>query len=794
MYINTQFLSVKTVESNYSWDNGNPTTNSLVDCVSSADERVFIGYAPFTTVQLKSVISAPNLFALTFNRTIDFGDYYNSLSNVQTAPGSGISLFCHNYLMPGEYKIKIDQTQYITLNNYQRFDCLQRHCLDWKWDSRTCDVEPTYTTTWSNTLSTGQFEKKWKYEKCEDDTLGAFGVYTERGQTVEERLPFSWQWYNFFDKDYDSRNEFYASFEPRVEQLPETGLPRTWDDAVFQGPQAVTWDQASGPCLETRVDDASWRWDKLLCDSNEVLNQKIKWLNTKCEEILPRKWKQIRGAGCIEAVPVLSAQTISEALEFTIKVLEIPPTAYLTFDQEFNPHVPQFSPVTVKLTPKFTYCGSFPIDKIIWDPGDGSPVTEQSRYNLNKSSAFVYSDQFGFDVRDPRNYDFVHTYYRTSTSGSCFYPSITAFASSTGTYDCASVIVGPLNFESHSAKKIHLLQNKLTDKGKGYIGEAGSNIVLWNSQEVPATPLPRPEPSSTPAPTVTVDLSATPTPTPTPTVTQTSTVTPTVTRTPTKTPTATPTPTLTKTPTRTPTVTPTISDTPTPTPTPTVTVTPTETETPTPTPTISVTQTVTPTESETPTPTPTVTPTKPETPTPTPTITPTESETPTPTPTISVTPTITPTESETPTPTPTPTISVTPTVTPTPTPTITLTPSPTQPALPVVFVSHSIPIEVSTSGLQYNLSQIGTNNPPLTCFRGMNYDFVLVSTASHPFALRASSGDTTTAIDGSYNNDPASGKTGGIILFTPTSLTPSEIIYQCTIHSAMSATITILDQ
>ena len=112
----------------------------------------------------------------------------------------------------------------------------------------------------------------------------------------------------------------------------------------------------------------------------------------------------------------------------------------------------------------------------------------------------------------------------------------------------------------------------------------------------------------------------------------------------------------------------------------------------------------------------------------------------------------------------------------------------------MVFVSHSIPIEVSTSGLQYNLSQIGTNNPPLTCFRGMNYDFVLVSTASHPFALRASSGDTTTAIDGSYNNDPASGKTGGIILFTPTSLTPSEIIYQCTIHSAMSATITILDQ
>jgi hypothetical protein len=483
MFIDTQFLSVKTVQSDYSWDTGNPTIDSLVNCVSSEEDKTIIGYAPFTSIQLKSIIGAPNIFALTYSRKADFGDFYNSETNVQTLPGSGVGYFCHNYLMPGEYKITIEQTQFVTLNNYQRFDCLQKHCLDWKWDSRKCDIDSASPTTWVNTASAGTFQKKWTYEKCDDDTLGTFGVYTEKGVGIEERHPFSWQWYNFFKEDSDPRNEFYGSFEPRVEQLPETNLPRTWDDSVFQGKYAVTWDQSSGPCVETRAEDASWRWNKLISNSNEILNQKVQWRHTKCDEILPRKWQQIRGAGCIEAVPALSSQTIVEVKEFAIKVLEILPKAYLQMDYTFNPHDPVFSPVTVKLTPKSTQCGSFPIDKIVWDPGDGSSLIEQSRYNLNKSESFSYSDQFGFDVKDPRNYDLIHTYRRTSTSGSCFYPSITAYSSSTGSYDCASIIVGPLNFESHEAKNLHLLQNKLTEKGKGYIGETYSDIALWNSTE-----------------------------------------------------------------------------------------------------------------------------------------------------------------------------------------------------------------------------------------------------------------------------------------------------------------------
>ena len=143
----------------------------------------------------------------------------------------------------------------------------------------------------------------------------------------------------------------------------------------------------------------------------------------------------------------------------------------------------------------------------------------------------------------------------------------------------------------------------------------------------------------------------------------------------------------------------------------------------------------------------------------------------------------------TPTPTPTPTVNASPTPTPTLTPTVTPTPS-RAPAL--VYSSSYIPFEITNAGFSYNVSQIGTANPPLTCFRGTNYDFI-IQTASHPFALRTSHLNTS-PVSGTYNNDTVSGKTSGSrILFTPNSNTPSTIIYQCTIHSHMSGAIAIKD-
>ena len=156
-------------------------------------------------------------------------------------------------------------------------------------------------------------------------------------------------------------------------------------------------------------------------------------------------------------------------------------------------------------------------------------------------------------------------------------------------------------------------------------------------------------------------------------------------------------------------------------------------------------------------------------------------------PTLAITNTPTPSQTSTPglSPTPTPTNTLTPSIT----PTITITP--TIP-LNVLYSASYIPLEVTNIGMSYNISQIGTGNPSLTCFRGTNYDFIVL-TPSHPFTLRISSGDTSSSVDGAYNNNVASGITSGRVMFTPNSATPNTIYYQCAIHSGMIGTISIKD-
>jgi|TARA_A100001015_G_scaffold293947_1_gene371160 hypothetical protein len=115
--------------------------------------------------------------------------------------------------------------------------------------------------------------------------------------------------------------------------------------------------------------------------------------------------------------------------------------------------------------------------------------------------------------------------------------------------------------------------------------------------------------------------------------------------------------------------------------------------------------------------------------------------------------------------------------------------------LPVesTYTVSYIKLELQAFNFYYRIDQLGlTNNPNLTCYRGTNYRFVH-SQAVHPFALRASSGDTTTEISGTFNNDPNAGIMNDVVYFTPDENTPDSIVYQCTVHASMIGTITILD-
>lgn len=112
------------------------------------------------------------------------------------------------------------------------------------------------------------------------------------------------------------------------------------------------------------------------------------------------------------------------------------------------------------------------------------------------------------------------------------------------------------------------------------------------------------------------------------------------------------------------------------------------------------------------------------------------------------------------------------------------------PPTSATFVSYSIPLNITSTDGNYNIDQIGTNNPSMTCYRGTNYDFI-INTASHPFALRNNLEDVSTQISGTYNNDTQNGVSNGTIWFTPNDNTPNIIYYQCTIHSNTNGTIYI---
>jgi hypothetical protein len=133
------------------------------------------------------------------------------------------------------------------------------------------------------------------------------------------------------------------------------------------------------------------------------------------------------------------------------------------------------SPRTVTITARGSKAGSFPIDRIDWDLNDGSPIYTVTRYTSAYEN-FEHTNSFT-DLADPRNYDIIHTYKLKSNSSQTFYPSITAYSSSTYSYDACSLTIGPLTLPETS-NNVHILKVRNTPKGKIYGLQIGNNIAL----------------------------------------------------------------------------------------------------------------------------------------------------------------------------------------------------------------------------------------------------------------------------------------------------------------------------
>ena len=467
-------FSIKSVPSTYSWDKGTPTLDynefitelSACSATNSTGQTEYVGYAPFVFVSLSSAPGDISDTFLALKRVADFGDYYNSDSNIVTVPSLSNELLCHCYVMPGLYSVQFQRTEFIeaaAIADFTPFgSCLQKHCIDWSWKSLSnCTTE--LSVTWATSLSGNSYEKKWKFEPCEAEWALNSGLYIEKPDK-EEVVPFSWQWYNFLCNSTNPHN-----------------TPTQWLSSGFQQQNQLTWRESSGPCINLgQTEQVAWIWDKITCISIPgSATASITWDQTRLSEPTNATWDHV-GDNCVgSTAPVLSSGIQVIVKEALIRVLEIPSTAYLKTTQPDN----RTSPLTVRLSPKDTVCGSFPIEKIVWDLGDGSPLLVQRRWANTLEAPFVYSGELSEDYQDPRNYDVIHTYVKTPDSGYSFYPSITAYTSSTNSSDCASSVVGPLKLANTDGKRFKLLQNELTDHGKVLIGQVDNNVAVWRADK-----------------------------------------------------------------------------------------------------------------------------------------------------------------------------------------------------------------------------------------------------------------------------------------------------------------------
>jgi len=103
------------------------------------------------------------------------------------------------------------------------------------------------------------------------------------------------------------------------------------------------------------------------------------------------------------------------------------------------------SPLTLEFTPKHCIPGSFPLERIDWDFGDGSPVKTITRQTVFSADPLIFfTDTVNWDALDVRNYDVRHIYHRTSYEKEMFYPSLTCYSTNTYSSDACSTTIGPI--------------------------------------------------------------------------------------------------------------------------------------------------------------------------------------------------------------------------------------------------------------------------------------------------------------------------------------------------------------
>ena len=333
MYSTIDLNYIRSVPPNFSWDVGPFSDNNtnILSLTTYNGKPLYVGYAPLTNVLVSSGVIDFDPAAAYHVRSLDFGDYFNSVTNHIQISGVSDIFVNHSYVVPGLYSINLSEAEYSNINAL------------------------------------------------------------------------------------------------------------TWNEVTTENDPYLVWPEYTGVQAST-------------------------------------------SGGTTRISNVTALVTPAHTANFYLSVVEILPTAYLSSNIPLVQENIVF-PLTVTITPRYTQAGSYPIEKIVWDLGDGSPLITRRRWDGVTLSPFVSTGALYGDIIDPRNFDVVHTYTKPDNSVYSFYPSITAYASSTGSPDACAITIGPIISQPlNSTKKLRLLQTEVNEDGTVIVGQIGSNVGIWKTK------------------------------------------------------------------------------------------------------------------------------------------------------------------------------------------------------------------------------------------------------------------------------------------------------------------------
>lgn len=157
-----------------------------------------------------------------------------------------------------------------------------------------------------------------------------------------------------------------------------------------------------------------------------------------------------------------SSTSTTSIAEFTVRVMENPPVCGYSMSldgKSWGQNIDGESPLTVYFTPTATKTGSFPIGKLIWDFGDGTPPLVIDRYVDNYQNL-----PYGSDPRWYNNGIISHTYERQlKDQPSVFTVSLSVVADKSNTVVfCREYEIGPIRLPAFTSDgdHVHLIKNR----------------------------------------------------------------------------------------------------------------------------------------------------------------------------------------------------------------------------------------------------------------------------------------------------------------------------------------------